>query len=176
MIFSEFQDKKLSLLGFGAMRLPMKDGQIDQELVEKMVRYGIDHGVNYFDTAPVYCQTKSEEATGIALSRYPRNSYYLATKMSNFSNWTFENSKLMYERSMRLLQTDYFDYYLLHNISSIEMFNARFIDNGILDFLMKEREAGRIRNLGCHSMACRRSSTTYSHITTRYIGTSCRFR
>ena len=141
---------KVSILGYGCMRWPfLEDGTtLDQETINELVDYAIAHGVNYFDTSPVYCQTKSEEATGIALSRYPRNSYYLATKMSNFSNWTFENSKLMYERSMRLLQTDYFDYYLLHNISSIEMFNARFIDNGILDFLMKEREAGRIRNLG----------------------------
>ncbi len=141
---------KVSILGYGCMRWPfLEDGTtLDQETINELVDYAIAHGVNYFDTAPVYCQTKSEEATGIALSRYPRNSYYLATKMSNFSNWTFENSKLMYERSMRLLQTDYFDYYLLHNISSIEMFNARFIDNGILDYLIKEREAGRIRNLG----------------------------
>lgn len=141
---------KVSILGYGCMRWPfLEDGTtLDQETINELVDYAIAHGVNYFDTAPVYCQTKSEEATGIALSRYPRNSYYLATKMSNFSNWTFENSKLMYERSMRLLQTDYIDYYLLHNLSSIDMFNARFIDNGLLDFLMKEREAGRIRNLG----------------------------
>ena len=142
---------KVSILGYGCMRWPfLEDGTtLDQETINELVDYAIAHGVNYFDTSPVYCQTKSEEATGIALSRYPRNSYYLATKMSNFSNWTFENSKLMYERSRRLLQTDYLDYYLLHALGgSKEDFHRRFIDNGLLDYLVKEREAGRIRNLG----------------------------
>lgn len=142
---------KVSILGYGCMRWPyLEDGvTLDQETINSLVDYAIAHGVNYFDTAPVYCQTKSEEATGKALSRYPRESYYLATKMSNFTNSSRENSILMYRNSMEKLQTDYFDYYLLHNIgASIDVFNSRFIDNGILDFLVEERKAGRIRNLG----------------------------
>lgn len=142
---------KVSILGYGCMRWPyLEDGvTLDQETINSLVDYAIAHGVNYFDTAPVYCQTKSEEATGKALSRYPRDSYYLATKMSNFTNSSRENSILMYRNSMEKLQTDYFDYYLLHNIgASIDVFNSRFIDNGILDFLIEERKAGRIRNLG----------------------------
>ncbi len=142
---------KVSILGYGCMRWPyLEDGvTLDQETINSLVDYAIAHGVNYFDTAPVYCQTKSEEATGKALSRYPRDSYYLATKMSNFTNSSRENSILMYRNSMEKLQTDYFDYYLLHNIgASIDVFNSRFIDNGILDFLVEERKAGRIRNLG----------------------------
>lgn len=142
---------KVSILGYGCMRWPyLEDGvTLDQETINSLVDYAIAHGVNYFDTAPVYCQTKSEEATGKALSRYPRESYYLATKMSNFTNPSRENSILMYRNSMEKLQTDYFDYYLLHNIgASIEVFNRRFIDNGMLDFLVEERKAGRIRNLG----------------------------
>ena len=144
------QGDKVSILGYGCMRWPfLEDGTtLDQEAINELVDYAMAHGVNYYDTSPVYCQTKSEEATGIALSRYPRDSYYLATKMSNFSNWTLENSKLMYERSLRLLQTDYIDYYLLHSLSSKEDFHRRFVDTGVLDFLIKEREAGRIRNLG----------------------------
>ena len=80
---------RVSLLGYGCMRWPMKDspdgkGQVvDQEEVNRLVDYALAHGVNYFDTAPPYCQGLSEEATGIALSRHPRNSYYIATKKSS---------------------------------------------------------------------------------------------
>ena len=148
---------KVSILGYGCMRWPLKQGsdgkdQIDQEAVNRLVDYAIEHGVNYFDTSPVYVQGMSEKATGIALARHPRNSYYLATKLSNFQNYTRENSLAMYRQSFRDLQTDYLDYYLLHSIgggNGIELFNDRYINNGMLDFLVKEREAGRIRNLGC---------------------------
>lgn len=143
---------KVSILGYGCMRWPYTEeggSTLDQEKINELVDYAIAHGVNYFDTAPVYCQGQSEEATGKALSRHPRESYYIATKMSNFSNWTRENSILMFEASLKKLQVEYFDYYLLHNIGASEdMFNKRFIENGILDYLMEEREKGRIRNLG----------------------------
>ena len=148
---------KVSILGYGCMRWPTIEGgsardqrsKIDQESVNELVDYAIAHGVNYFDTSPVYCQGMSEEATGIALSRHPRNSYFIATKMSNFSNYTYENSVAMYENSLKKLQVDYFDYYLLHNIgANLDSFNKRFIDNGILDFLVEERKKGKIRNLG----------------------------
>lgn len=148
---------KVSILGYGCMRWPTIEGgsardqrsQIDQETVNELVDYALAHGVNYFDTAPVYCQGMSEEATGIALKRHPRDSYFVATKMSNFSNPSFENSVAMYNRSFEKLQVDYIDYYLLHNIgASYNAFNQRFIDNGILDFLIEERKKGKIRNLG----------------------------
>lgn len=141
--------EKVSLLGYGMMRLPRKDNQIDQDMVNQEVDYALAHGINYFDTAPVY--GGSEEATGKALSRYPRSSYHLATKMSNFQDMSLEGAKTMYENSRKLLQTDYFDYYLLHSVGGgdgMGLFNRRFIDNGVLDFLCKERDAGRIRNLG----------------------------
>ena len=124
---------------------------IDQETVNRLVDYAIEHGVNYFDTAPVYLQGMSETATGIALSRHPRDSYFLATKLSNQRNYTRENSLAMYRQSLKSLQTDYLDYYLMHSIgggSGIQLFEDRYINNGVLDFLLKEREAGRIRNLG----------------------------
>ena len=146
---------KVSILGYGCMRWPMiKDENekdiVDQEAVNRLVDYAIEHGVNYFDTSPVYLQGQSEQATGIALSRHPRESYFLATKLSNFSNWTRENSMLMYHKSFENMQTEYFDYYLLHAIGGggIDAFNQRYVDNGMLDFLMEERKAGRIRNLG----------------------------
>jgi predicted aldo/keto reductase-like oxidoreductase len=144
---------KVSLLGYGMMRLPMIEGteDFDQEMINRQVDYALEHGLNYFDTSPVYCQGKSERCTGIALSRHPRSSYYVATKLSNFSPdfQTEEGAKKMYHDSMSELQVDYLDYYLLHAVGgSMEEFNKRYVDNGIMDFLMEERKAGRIRNLG----------------------------
>ena len=145
----------ISLLGYGCMRWPSRknaEGRnvLDQETINQLVDYAIAHGVNYFDTAPVYMQGGSEKATGIALKRYPRDKYFIATKLSNFANYTRENSIAMYRKSFVDLQVDYIDYYLLHSIGNggIETFRARYIENGMIDFLMKEREAGRIRNLG----------------------------
>ena len=148
--------EKVSLLGYGCMRWPTLpapggDGNvIDQDAVNELIDYAIAHGVTYFDTSPVYVQGWSEKSTGIALKRHPRDRFQIATKLSNFSNYTRENSIAMYRQSFEDLQVDYIDYYLLHSIGNggIETFRARYIDNGMIDFLMKEREAGRIRNLG----------------------------
>lgn len=148
--------EQVSLLGYGCMRWPTLpapggDGNvIDQDAVNELIDYAIAHGVTYFDTSPVYVQGWSEKSTGIALKRHPRDRFQIATKLSNFSNYTRENSIAMYRQSFEDLQVDYIDYYLLHSIGNggIETFRARYIDNGMIDFLMKEREAGRIRNLG----------------------------
>lgn len=152
---------KVSLLGFGMMRLPSVGGrsaregneEIDQEMVNQLVDYAIAHGVNYFDTSPAYCRGMSEHATGIALSRHPRDTYFIATKLSNFSpaSWPQEASKAMYHNSMKELQTDYLDYLLLHGIgmgNGMEEFEERYMKNGLLDYLVEERRSGRIRNLG----------------------------
>lgn len=145
---------KVSLLGYGCMRWPMKKGDdgkdhIDQDAVNEMVDYAYSHGINYYDTSPAYLQGQSEAAAGTALSRYPRSSYYIATKLSNFNNFSREAGLKMYRDSMEALRTDYFDYYLLHAIGgSFENFEERYVDNGLLDFLLEERKAGRIRNLG----------------------------
>lgn len=147
---------KVSLLGYGCMRWPtiQQNGKkvIDQEAVNRLVDYAIEHGVNYFDTSPAYCEGFSERATGIALKRHPRNKFLIATKLSNFSpdQWSREASIKMYHNSFKELQVDYIDYMLLHGIGmgGMNAYNGRYIDNGILDFLLKEREAGRIRNLG----------------------------
>ncbi len=139
--------ENISLLGFGMMRLPR-----EQEDVDRLVDYAIAHGVNYFDTAPMYGGGRNEGVTGATLSRYPRDKYFVATKLSNQNRdlWSFERSKAMYENSFRQLRVDYIDYYLLHSIGGGGMgaLQGRFIDNGMLDFLVKEREAGRIRHLG----------------------------
>lgn len=148
---------KVSILGYGCMRwptLPATDGKrnvIDQETVNQLVDYAIEHGVNYFDTSPVYIQGWSEKSTGIALKRHPREKFFIATKMSNMHNYSREASLAMYHQSFRDLQVDYIDYYLLHSVgggSGMELLKQRFFDNGMLDFLIEERKAGRIRNLG----------------------------
>ena len=152
---------KVSLLGFGMMRLPSVGGRsaregnedIDQEMVNNMVDYALAHGVNYFDTSPAYCRGMSEKATGIALARHPRDTYFIATKLSNFApaTWKREEAIAMYRNSMKDLQVDYIDYYLLHGIGmggGMEEYEKRYVDNGVLDFLLEERKAGRIRNLG----------------------------
>ena len=136
----------ISLLGFGMMRLPN-----NQDEVNRLVDYAIEHGVNYFDTAPVYMRGESEVLTGNALARYPREKFFVATKMSNqWGDSSLEGAKKMYMTSMKKLRVDYIDYYLLHSIGGggMEAFNRRFIDNGLLDFLLEERKAGRIRHLG----------------------------
>ena len=154
--FPSLGDDKISILGYGCMRWPTMpnpkgEGEIiDQEAVNELVDYAIAHGVNYFDTAPVYVQGWSEKSTGIALKRHPRESIYIATKLSNFSNPTRENSMAMYHRSFEELQVDYIDYYLLHSLGGGGMagFRQRYVDNGMMDFLLEERKAGRIRKLG----------------------------
>ena len=154
---------RVSILGYGMMRLPVEgdfsgrenpDAPIDQELVNKEVDFAIEHGVNYFDTSPAYCQGRSETATGIALSRHPRDKYYIATKLSNFdpSTWPLEESQKMFHNSLKELQVDYVDYLLMHGVGmgddGVEEFNSRYMDNGLLDWLVEQKEAGKIRNLG----------------------------
>ena len=152
--------EKVSILGYGCMRWPTigggsardEDGVIDQEAVNRLVDYAIEHGVNYFDTSPAYCKGLSERVTGIALKRHPRDEFFIATKLSNFSpdTWSREASLRMYHNSFKELQVDYIDYMLLHGIGmgGMDALRGRYLDNGILDFLLEEREKGNIRNLG----------------------------
>ncbi len=158
---------RVSLLGYGMMRLPVKDengattssreapnGPIDQDMVNREVDYAIEHGVNYFDTSPVYCRGLSEQSTGIALARHDRKKFLIATKLSNFSpeSRTKQGSMEMFENSLKELQVSYIDYYLLHSIGggndALEDFNSRFMDNGVLDWVVEQKRKGRIRNLG----------------------------
>ena len=134
---------KVSILGYGMMRLPSKTenkDDYDQDMINRQVDYAIEHGVNYFDTSPAYCMGQSETCTGIALHRHPRDKYFVATKMSNFSpeTWSKKASMEMFENSLKALQVEWIDYLLLHAIGgdskdmdSEETFNARFMDNGI---------------------------------------------
>ena len=143
----------IGLLGYGCMRWPMTEGPdgrrvIDQEEVNRLVDVAMAHGVNYYDTSPNYLGGESERATAEALNRYPRDKWLLATKLSNFSDWSYDNSVMMYHNSLEIFKTDHIDYYLLHSIGGMDAFNTRFGTTGIMDFLLKERELGHIRNLG----------------------------
>ena len=156
--------EKVSLLGYGMMRLPTVDGghanthhggstaPINREEVYAQVDAALDHGVNYFDTSPAYCRGESEGITGDALARHPRERYKIATKLSNFapSQYPIEKSRELYERSRKLLHTDVIDYYLLHAVGmgGFEAFKKRYVENGALEFCLRERDAGRIKNLG----------------------------
>lgn len=151
-------NNRISLLGYGCMRWPMitdangRPTAVDQEQVERLIDYAMAHGVNYYDTSPAYCQGWSEKATGDALKKYPRESFYIATKLSNFApqSQSFEGSKAMYENSFKEMSVDYIDYYLLHVMGQggLVPSKRRFFENGMYDFLDKERQAGRIRHLG----------------------------
>ena len=114
---------QVSLLGYGCMRMPTMDGTrntpVDIDAQMRLVDYAIEHGVNYFDTAPVYTGGLSEGYTGQCLSRHPRDKYFIATKMSNaWGDTSLAAGKKMYRNSFKELRVDYIDYYLLHNIGS----------------------------------------------------------
>jgi len=144
----------VSLLGYGCMRWAWKDGPdgtkvIDQESVNKLIDYALDHGINYFDTAPVYLKGQCEPSTGEALARHPRDSYYIATKCSNFWNaHELEGVMNMFFHSLEYLKTEYIDYYLLHSVGGEDDFNERYGKDGIMDFFLEQRDKGVIRNLG----------------------------
>ena len=159
--------KKISLLGYGAMRLPTVDGghangwvadaskaDIDQAMLNAQVRYMLEHGVNYFDTSPAYCRGESEKRLGDALkaSGSSREDYVIATKLSNFApqQYPLAECQKMFEASLKYLQTDYIDNYLLHAIGNggVKTFSQRYLENGALDWCVKLREEKRIRNLG----------------------------
>ena len=143
----------IGVLGYGCMRWPQKRNEqgrnvIDQEEVNRLVDFALEHGVNYFDTSPVYLGGDSERATAEALNRHPRESWLIATKMSVFNATSYDDCVAMYHKSLDIFKTDHLDYYLLHGIGTLNDFNTRFKNTGVMEFLLKEREAGHIRNLG----------------------------
>ncbi|MCR4783653.1 MAG: aldo/keto reductase [bacterium] len=142
----------VSLLGYGCMRFPtiIQGGKeiIDEALSQKLIDTAYAHGVNYYDTAYVYHNGTSEAFVGRALKKYPRESFYLATKMPGFMVSSLEHGKEIFEEHLRNLQTEYIDYYLLHNLNNFELFKRVYEEYGLLDYLLEQKKAGRIRNLG----------------------------
>ena len=151
MIYKDFQDLKLSALGMGAMRLPVIDGddsKIDEAAAKEMVAYAMEQGVNYYDTAWGYHDGNSELVMGRALKEYPRDSFYLATKFPGYDLSNMDKVEEIFEKQLEKCQVEYFDFYLFHNVC--EMNIDAYLDEkyGIYDYLMKQKENGRIRHLG----------------------------
>lgn len=152
MIYKNFQDLKLSNLGFGTMRLPNKgengDTPIDEEETAKMVEYAIKNGVNYFDTAWGYHNGESEVVIGKVLNKYPRDSYYLATKFPGYDLSNMDKVEEIFEKQLEKTGMEYFDFYLFHNVYEKNV--DPYLDEkyGILDYLLKQKENGRIKHLG----------------------------
>lgn len=150
MIYKKFQDLELSVLGMGAMRLPVgkNDGDIDEAATEEMVAYAMKKGVNYYDTAWGYHEGHSETVMGRALGKYPRDSYYLATKFPGYDLSNMDKVETIFEEQLRKCGVEYFDFYLFHNVC--EMNIDAYLDPkyGIFDYLVKQKEKGRIRHLG----------------------------
>lgn len=151
MIYREFKDKKLSLLGMGCMRLP-GDGYgnefIDEAEAEKMFDYAISKGVNYFDTAWGYHAGQSEIVTGKLLAKYPRDSYYIATKFPGYDLSNMDKVEEIFEKQLVKTGMDYFDFYLFHNVCEMNIDAYLNREYGIMDYLLKQKESGRIRHLG----------------------------
>ena len=154
MIISKFQDKELSLLGFGTMRLPlMEDGTVDEGKVKEMVAYAMEHGVNYFDTAWPYHGGESEKVIGRILAEYDRDSFYLATKYPGHQISKSYDPAAIFEEQLKKCGVDYFDFYLLHNVYENSI--ATYLDPqwGIIDYFKEQKKLGRIKYLGfsCHA-------------------------
>ena len=154
MIYSEISGLKISKLGFGTMRLPLNaDETIDQNQVEEMVKLAIDNGVNYFDTAWPYHKGLSEISIGKALSKYPRDSYYLADKYPGHQISSSYNPKEIFEKQLKKCNVDYFDFYLLHNIYENDMHVYEDPKWGIIDYFVEQKKIGKIKHLGFSSHA-----------------------
>lgn len=151
MIYRDFCGKKLSALGMGCMRLPVtdeKNSSIDKSATREMIDYAIKNGVNYFDTAWGYHDGESENIVGEILSEYPRDSFYIATKFPGYDVSNMTKVEEIFEEQLKKCRVDYFDFYMFHNVceSNIEEYLDR--QYGIYDYLMKQKENGRIRHLG----------------------------
>lgn len=154
MIYRMFKDMRLSQLSFGAMRLPVIDGDdsvIDVEQTKRMVEYAMKHGINYYDTAWGYHGGHSEEVLGEALQSYPRDSYCIADKFPGYDLSNMPKVKEIFEAQLAKTRMEYFGFYLLHNVC--EMNVEQYLDPqyGILEYLLEQKKAGRIRHLGFSS-------------------------
>lgn len=148
----QFQDKKLSALGMGAMRLPVldkDDAKIDVAATKEMVAYAMEHGINYYDTAWGYHGGNSETVLGEALAGYPRESFYLADKFPGYDLSNMPKVKAIFEEQLKKCGVEYFDFYLFHNVC--EMNIDAYLDDekyGIISYLLEQKKNGRIRHLG----------------------------
>ncbi len=151
MIYKKFQDLQLSALGMGTMRLPVVGGDdavIDEASAEQLVAYAMEHGVNYYDTAWGYHSGNSELVMGRALKKYPRESFYLATKFPGYDLSNMPKVKEIFEKQLQKLQVEYFDFYLFHNVCEMNIDAYLDPQYGIYEYLTQQRDSGRIKHLG----------------------------
>ncbi len=151
MIYRKFQDLELSGLGLGMMRLPTVDGNdavVDEEKAAEMIDYAIKNGINYFDTAWGYHSGNSELTVGKILSKYPRESYCLASKFPGYDNSNMPKVKEIFEKQLEKCCTPYFDFYLIHNVYEGNVDDYIDPKFGILDYLLEQKKQGRIRHFG----------------------------
>ena len=151
MVYKNFQDLKLSMLGMGSMRLPVidsDDSRIDEAAAAKMVDIAMKQGINYYDTAWGYHDGNSELVMGRALNRYPRESFYLATKFPGYDLSNMDKVEEIFEKQLEKCGVEYFDFYLVHNVCELNI--NEYLDEkyGIYEYLVKQKENGRIRHLG----------------------------
>ena len=152
MIIKKFKDEDLSLLGFGTMRLPLKeDGTVDEIQVERMVAYAMENGVNYFDTAYPYHDGESERIIGRILSKYPRESYFLADKFPGHQIFDDYTPERFFEEQLERCQVEYFDFYLLHNVYEKSINTYKDSNWKIVNYLLEQKKNGRIKHLGFSS-------------------------
>lgn len=151
MVTKEFKEVKLSALGLGTMRLPLingDDSRIDENAAAEMVDYALKQGINYFDTAWGYHSGNSELAVGKILEKYPRESFYLATKFPGYDSANMEKAEEIFEKQLEKCRVTYFDFYLFHNVNdgNIDLYlDPKY---GLMEYLLKQKENGRIRHLG----------------------------
>lgn len=151
MIYKKFQDMELSALGFGAMRLPTVDGKdscIDVAAAKAMVAKAMESGINYYDTAWGYHEGNSELVMGELLQAYPRDSFYLATKFPGYDLANMDKVQEIFEKQLEKCRTDYFDFYLFHNVCEMNIDDYLDESHGIFAYLMEQKKNGRIRHLG----------------------------
>ena len=151
MIYRDFKGLKLSALGFGTMRLPVKEGddsRIDEKQAAEMFDYALGHGVNYFDTAWGYHSGQSEVVTGKILSAYPRERFFLASKFPGYDLSNMGKTEEIFEKQLEKCRVDHFDFYLVHNVCELNI--DAYLDEGYgtMDYLRRQKANGRIRHLG----------------------------
>lgn len=150
MLYNDFQEKKLSALGMGCMRLPVtgENRDIDKEATRAMIAYAFEKGINYFDTAWGYHDGASETVMGEILSDYPRDSFYLASKFPGYDLSLMDKVEEIFETQLQKCRVEYFDFYLFHNVCEMNIdgyLDERF---GVYDYLIAQKKNGRIRHLG----------------------------
>ncbi len=149
MQFRKFKKtgEDVSLFGLGTMRMPINDdGSVNKEASIDMIRTAIDNGVNYVDTAHMYHNSHAETVVGEALKDGYREKVFLTTKLPLWLAKSEDELETIFQKQLKDCQTDYFDFYLLHNTNSQVMkLNEKY---NAIDFLDKKKKEGKIKNLG----------------------------